>query len=325
MKAKLLVETSILDAEPDLEALVKTPGVMMGEPHVTFPRILAMLWMIVTDPSTTKKLGWCPINRVNKYIAVSKSTQIAKQMRALDPIVARARFIMEEFIQNVTPLNMYQKSTTEIKPSPMPYSRTLKTIKRPIRYYSTSPVSPDFNLDSEFATSEEKWLYRHKKQDALDAACAGIKPSARDIVRRFYAILPYFDKDHSNTAFLHKLRGTIYGMSEGDDVLDREAAFYATVVTPLVFLQQYRDTWCLLERFHRATRLYQISHPTEKRSALKILQNLRAVNLKIRSFIMDLPGPTSVTRTTSPPDFDDDEIHDKKDIKYLKELIKNLG
>ncbi|XP_028168263.1 uncharacterized protein LOC114358485 [Ostrinia furnacalis] len=142
MKAKLLVETSILDAEPDLEALVKTPGVMMGEPHVTFPRILAMLWMIVTDPSTTKKLGWCPINRVNKYIAVSKSTQIAKQMRALDPIVARARFIMEEFIQNVTPLNMYQKSTTEIKPSPMPYSRTLKTIKRPIRYYSTHNLLP---------------------------------------------------------------------------------------------------------------------------------------------------------------------------------------
>jgi hypothetical protein len=57
-----------------------------------------------------------------------------------------------------------------------------------------------------------------------------------------------FDKEHSNTAFLHKLRGTVYSMSEGEDVLDREAAFYASVLTPIVFLQQYRDTWCLLER-----------------------------------------------------------------------------
>ncbi|KAL0879332.1 hypothetical protein ABMA27_003110 [Loxostege sticticalis] len=188
-----------------------------------------------------------------------------------------------------------------------------------------SSVSPDLELDFELTSNEDKWLHRYKKQEVLDAACANIKPSAKDIVRRFYAILPYFDKEHSNTAFLHKLRSTIYGMSEGEDVLDREAAFYATVVTPLVFLQQYRDTWCLLERFHRAIRLYQISHPTEKRSALKILQNIRAVNLKIRSFIMDLPGPPTATRTPSPPDFEDDEIHDKKDIKYLKELIKNLG
>lgn len=34
-------------------------------------------------------------------------------------------------------------------------------------------------------------------------------------------------------------------------------------------------------QFHRAIRLYQISHPTEKRSALKLLQNLRAVNQKV--------------------------------------------
>ncbi|XP_047027701.1 uncharacterized protein LOC124635791 [Helicoverpa zea] len=156
--------------------------------------------------------------------------------------------------------------------------------------------------------------------------CANIRPSARDIVRRFYAILPYFDKDHTNTAFLHKFRGTIYSMSDSEDMLDREAGFYAAVLTPLVFLQQYRDTWCLLERFHRAIRLYQISHPTEKRSALKLLQNLRAVNQKIRGFIFDLPGPEQAARTTSAPDSEeDDTLHDKKDIRYLKELIKNLG
>ena len=68
VRTKLLVETSMLDAEPDLESLVKTPGVMMGEPHTTFPRILAMSWMAVTDPVTTKKFGWCPINRVGGFL-----------------------------------------------------------------------------------------------------------------------------------------------------------------------------------------------------------------------------------------------------------------
>lgn len=34
---------------------------------------------------------------------------IAKHMKAFEPIVARARFIMEEFIQHVTPLNIYHK------------------------------------------------------------------------------------------------------------------------------------------------------------------------------------------------------------------------
>ncbi|CAB3225486.1 unnamed protein product [Arctia plantaginis] len=178
-------------------------------------------------------------------------------------------------------------------------------------------------VDTEDVT-EDRWIFR-QKQDKIDR-CSGIRPTAKDIVRRIYAILPYFDKDHMNSAFLHKYRGTIYGMSDSDDMLDREAGFYAAVLTPLVFLQQYRDTWCLLERFHRAIRLYQISHPTEKRSALKLLQNLRSVNQKVRSFIFDLPGPISVVRTTSLPDVDDDDtLSDKKDIKYLKELIKNLG
>ncbi|CAG9782292.1 unnamed protein product [Diatraea saccharalis] len=113
-------------------------------------------------------------------------------------------------------------------------------------------------------------------------------------------------------------------MSEGDDVLDREVAFYATVLTPIVFLQQYRDTWCLLERFHRSIRLYQISHPTEKRQALKILQNLRSVTQKICSFVYDLSGPAPPYSTTS-SDVEDDGLHDKKDINYLRELVKNLG
>ncbi|KAF9802886.1 hypothetical protein SFRURICE_015483 [Spodoptera frugiperda] len=185
----------------------------------------------------------------------------------------------------------------------------------------------DMDLESDF--QEDRWLFKHSPQERKvghEMACAAVRPTAKDIVRRFYAILPYFDKDHTNTAFLHKFRGTIYSMSDSEDMLDREAGFYAAVLTPLVFLQQYRDTWCLLERFHRAIRLYQVSHPTEKRSALKLLQNLRAVNQKIRGFIFELPGQEQAPRTTSPPESeDDDTLHDKKDIRYLKELIKNLG
>ncbi|CAK1589227.1 unnamed protein product [Parnassius mnemosyne] len=193
-------------------------------------------------------------------------------------------------------------------------------------YVSTSDSVDLVSVEREYQPSGEKLTYKlTKRQDDVGEACIRIKPMPRDIVRRVYAILPYFDKDHANTAFLHKYRATVHGMSEGEDLLDREAALYASILTPLVFLQQYRDTWCLLERFHRAVRLYQISHPTEKRSALKLLQNFRAVNQKVRSFILELPGRSSPTRTAPPVENEDEEIHDKKDIRYLKELIKNLG
>ncbi|XP_073954480.1 uncharacterized protein [Choristoneura fumiferana] len=183
----------------------------------------------------------------------------------------------------------------------------------------------ELELDLDMDMTTEDTSARSTGQLALAPSCAAVRPTSRDIVRRFYAILPYFDKEKANTLFLHKLRATINSMSEGDDVLDREAAFYAAVLSPVIFLQQYRDTWCLLERFHRALRLYQTSHPAEKRSALKLLQNLRAVNSKVRSFISNLPGPLVPTRSTPPPEFDEEEIRDHKDIRYLKELIKNLG
>ncbi|KAJ0172748.1 hypothetical protein K1T71_011887 [Dendrolimus kikuchii] len=384
VRAKLLVETSMLESEPDLEALLRTPDVMMGEPHITFPRILAMTWMVITDPITTKKYGWCPVSKITKYVSVVKPNNIAKHIHALEPIVARARFIMEEFIQHVTPI-MYEKTTVK-KDKENSYGQKLnqrrlgrltktseKDRKAPIsmpKFLNTelssqqladliakdakvvndktvsrthmemepkficyvllwlsimgSSESIDLDIDSEF--SDDRWVFRNsKREDMSDLPCGKVHPTPRDIVRRFYAILPYFDKDHSNRAFLHKFRATVYGMSEGDDILDREAAFYASALTPLLFLQQYRDTWCLLERFHRAMRLYQLSHPAEKRAALKLLQNLRAVNQKIKSFIFELPGPEHASRSTTFLAIDDDEIHDKKDIRYLKELIKNLG
>ena len=58
------METSILETEPDFDALVKTPGIMSGEPHTTFPRIVAILWILVTDPTTTRKYGWCAVSKV---------------------------------------------------------------------------------------------------------------------------------------------------------------------------------------------------------------------------------------------------------------------
>ncbi|KAI8441079.1 hypothetical protein MSG28_009343 [Choristoneura fumiferana] len=119
MNARLLMETSMLESEPDLNSLVHTPGAMMGEPHTTFPRILAMVWLIGSDPITTKKSGWCSVKKFNKYLMIARPTEIATHMRALDPIIARARFIIESFIQNVTPLNMQPETTTqETRPPP---------------------------------------------------------------------------------------------------------------------------------------------------------------------------------------------------------------
>ncbi|OWR45963.1 hypothetical protein KGM_205995 [Danaus plexippus plexippus] len=123
-RAKLLVETSIFETEPDLDSLVKTPSMMMGEPHATFPKIIAVIWMLITDPSLTRKYGWCPINTMNIYLSNAKPHEIAKRMRTLELVMARARFIMEDFIQNITPMNMYQKVKPPKKNKPAPTDTT---------------------------------------------------------------------------------------------------------------------------------------------------------------------------------------------------------
>ncbi|CAH0397170.1 unnamed protein product [Chilo suppressalis] len=177
IRNKLLVETSALDAEPDLEALVKTPGVMMGEPHVTFPRILAMLWLTITDPTTTKKYGWCPINKVNKYLSANKPAVVAKHMRALEPIVARARFIMEEFIQNITPLNIYQKKTTKSETA-APVRRMVslggklvKTVRRPMRYYESDKVDEMLMSTTNDSMAEESLPMIDGSQEVVTNTC----------------------------------------------------------------------------------------------------------------------------------------------------------
>ncbi|KPJ01427.1 hypothetical protein RR46_03199 [Papilio xuthus] len=193
-----------------------------------------------------------------------------------------------------------------------------------------------------------------KRQDDMADTCSRVKSTPRDIVRRVYAIMPYFDKDHANTAFLHKYRATIHGISisqllqlgvfQFQDqqcigaiyIIQSAARFpplnnlkyiplYVVYIMYKYFESSILEIYFYITQFHRAVRLYQISHPTEKRSSLKLLQNFRAVNQKIRSFIMELPGRRVVSRTSAPIDNEEEEIHDKKDIRYLKELIKNLG
>ncbi|XP_052744505.1 uncharacterized protein LOC112050762 [Bicyclus anynana] len=104
----ILVETSMLEMEPNLGSLVKTQGVMMGEPHATFPRILAVVWILATNGNH----GWCYIDKMNEYLTISKPREIAHQMKTIEPVLARARYVMEDFIQSITPVNMYQKKTS---------------------------------------------------------------------------------------------------------------------------------------------------------------------------------------------------------------------
>ncbi|XP_047538679.1 uncharacterized protein LOC125072199 [Vanessa atalanta] len=152
IRTKLLVDTSILESEPDFESLVKTPGVMMGEPHTTFPRVMSIVWMLVTDAATTRKFGWCPIKKVNQYLMVSKPSETAKQMRALEIVVSRARFVMEEFIQSITPVNIYQKKTTRKAKSLQKVPATMKHAMKP-RAHEKVPLP--YQLGVSQSTSQE--------------------------------------------------------------------------------------------------------------------------------------------------------------------------
>ncbi|XP_023944873.2 uncharacterized protein LOC112050761 [Bicyclus anynana] len=173
---------------------------------------------------------------------------------------------------------------------------------------------------------EDSWMDTQRPQEYTEKSCLRINPTNKEINQRFYAVLPFFKKDLSNSAFLNKFRATVREFLEGDS-LDQETAEYTAVLTPLVLLQSYRDAWCLLERFHRALRLYQMSHPTEKRASLKLLKKFRAVDKKVRIFVSHLPG-SAANQSTTPafalPEPDDEPIHDKEDFRFFKELAKNF-
>ncbi|KAI5640270.1 hypothetical protein NE865_07369 [Phthorimaea operculella] len=112
LRAKLLLlESTMFENEPDLDALVKTPSAMVGEPHTTFPRVVEVLWLAVTDPSSVKKHGWCTVNKMTAFLHANRPIDIARHMRASEQIISRVRFIMEEFIQHVTPLNIEKVDT----------------------------------------------------------------------------------------------------------------------------------------------------------------------------------------------------------------------
>ncbi|XP_047998844.1 uncharacterized protein LOC125236173 [Leguminivora glycinivorella] len=162
------------------------------------------------------------------------------------------------------------------------------------------------------------------------AKCKEMKPTPRDIVRRIYAILPYFDRGRQNVEFLQRYRVSINRLSESEDLVDREVSFYAAVLTPLVFLQRYKDAKCLLERFQQALESFDTYPAFDKRVALKNLQSLRELSHKILVFVSTLPDKRPPTRTPEPDSPDEEEYHmtkltNKNDVRFLKELIKNLG
>ncbi|XP_047998773.1 uncharacterized protein LOC125236119 [Leguminivora glycinivorella] len=105
-RTKLLMPTSKLDVEPDLTSLVQTPQLMQGEPLDTLPRVLATVWMLAEDPGITKENGWCPIEQLTQFLNSATPVEIAVRMRAVDPILSRARFILEDFMQSVAPMSI---------------------------------------------------------------------------------------------------------------------------------------------------------------------------------------------------------------------------
>ncbi|XP_063537777.1 uncharacterized protein LOC134747126 [Cydia strobilella] len=185
------------------------------------------------------------------------------------------------------------------------------------------------DLDRELLPRELPRGWKVKTSSTVEppSRCKEIKPTPRDVVRRICAVLPYFDREHQNIALLQRYRVTINKLSESMDLVDREVAFYAAVITPLVFLQRYRDAKCLLERFQQSLEEFDTYPPFEKRISLKNLQGLRDLSNKILLFVSGLPDKRPPTRTPAPELLDDEDIghSDKHDVRFLKELIKNLG
>ncbi|XP_063384596.1 uncharacterized protein LOC134670711 [Cydia fagiglandana] len=157
--------------------------------------------------------------------------------------------------------------------------------------------------------------------------CKKIKPTPRDVVRRICAVVPYFDREHQNAALLQRYRVTINRLSESMDSVDREVAFYAAVVTPIVFLQRYRDAKCLLERLQQSFEEFHTYPAEEKRMALKNLQGLRDISHRILQFVNSVPDKRPPTRTPPADLLDDEDMGqgDKQDLRFFKELVKNLG
>ncbi|KAL4706727.1 hypothetical protein ACJJTC_014482 [Scirpophaga incertulas] len=147
-KSKMLVETSVLDMEPDLTLLLKTPAELRGEPYVNFPRIMTILWLLSTDPSTVHKYGWCPVNQVIQYLSVTKPSAIAKHMRALEPIAVRTRFIIEDFINSVIPLDVYSNKMKYKFSSKPSLRQRVNAVSFPIRLHSPAISTEIYNMKS---------------------------------------------------------------------------------------------------------------------------------------------------------------------------------
>ncbi|XP_063623025.1 uncharacterized protein LOC134795122 [Cydia splendana] len=192
----------------------------------------------------------------------------------------------------------------------------------------TLPNSSQY-LDHELMPKELPRGWKDRTSSTLEpwSRCKKIKPTPRDVVRRICAVIPYFDREHRNAALLQRYRVTINRLSESMDSVDREVSFYAALVTPIVFLQRYRDAKCLLERLQLSFEEFHTYPPHEKRMALKNLQGLRDISHRILQFVSSVPDKRPPTRTPAPDllDGEDTGPGDKQDLRFFKELIKNLG
>ncbi|CAG9130400.1 unnamed protein product [Plutella xylostella] len=162
-------------------------------------------------------------------------------------------------------------------------------------YMANLTISVNINEEVEQFFAESSPILKHQSSHARNNShCLHLRPNATDVVQKVYTYMPYLAVNKTKLSFVHQFRSTIMSMTKKGTPQDQEAAFLASVLTPIIFLQHHKDTWCLMDRFHRALRFFTISSGPEKTSSLQILQNLRSINQKIRSFIRELDQPEAV-------------------------------
>ncbi|XP_048481425.1 uncharacterized protein LOC105384521 [Plutella xylostella] len=143
VRAHVLVQTTSLDQEPTLTALVRGPAEMRAEPHASFPRVMAAMWLLLTDADSLAEDGWCKLDKLNDFLNHAEPKSIPAQLKRIDGALSRARYAVEEFIHNVVvtgdlPLRLYpaRTSTTQVRtttttttstPAPPPTTVTTTT------------------------------------------------------------------------------------------------------------------------------------------------------------------------------------------------------
>ncbi|XP_041969992.1 uncharacterized protein LOC121726625 [Aricia agestis] len=110
VNSKILVEVSSYESEPDLVSLVKTPEVLRTEPHTTFPRVMALVWIAVTDPDNVEKNGWCSIHKVSQFLKTVEPSDVVEHLRTMYVVMGKARLVVDNFVQHFAALNIMHQS-----------------------------------------------------------------------------------------------------------------------------------------------------------------------------------------------------------------------